>query len=105
MIFACHVDDVPLGEGRVVTLGGHRIAVFRAAGGWYALDAACPHLGGPLADGIVCDRAVICPLHDRRYDLSTGQPLGAGDPVVAHGVQVRGESVFVEVAARVRVAA
>ena len=79
MTFVCHEDDVPLGEGRVVTLDGRKIAVFRAAGGWYALDAACPHMGGPLADGIVCDRAVICPLHDRRYDLATGEPLGAGE--------------------------
>jgi nitrite reductase (NADH) small subunit len=105
MTFACHVDDVPLGEGRVVTLDGRRIAVFRAAAGWYALDAACPHMGGPLADGIVCDRAVICPLHDRRYDLETGEPLGAGDPVAAHTVDVRGEQVFVEVVAAVPVAA
>ena len=89
MTYACRIDDVPLGEGRVVTLDGRRIAVFRAAGGWYALDAACPHLGGPLADGIVCDRAVICPLHDRRYDLATGEPLGAGEPVAAHGAATR----------------
>ena len=105
MNYACRVDDVPRGEGRALTVDGRRIAIFRSAAGWFALDAVCPHRGGPLEDGIVCDRAVICPLHDRRYDLSTGEPLGAGDPVVAHGVQVRGDSVFVEVAARVRVAA
>lgn len=105
MTFACRVDDVPLGEGRVVTLDGRRIALFRTAGEWFALDAACPHRGGPLADGIVCDRAVICPLHDRRYDLATGEPLGAGDAVVAHAVEVRGERVFVEVAVAVPVAA
>ena len=99
MTFACRVEDVPLGEGRVPTLGGRRIAIFRAAAGWYALDAACPHRGGPLADGIVCDRAVICPLHDRRYDLETGAPLGAGEPVTAHSVEFRGDRVFVEVTA------
>lgn len=105
MTFACHVDDVPLGEGRVVTLDGRKIAVFRAAGGWYALDAACPHMGGPLADGIVCDRAVICPLHDRRFDLETGEPLGVGEGVTAHAVEVSANRVFVEVAVAVPVAA
>jgi len=105
MTLACHVDDVPLGEGRVITLDGHKIAVFRAAGGWYALDAVCPHRGGPLADGIVCDRAVICPLHDRRYDLATGEPLGAGEAVNAHAVEVRGNRVFVDVKVAVPVAA
>src|SRR5258708_6065496 len=105
MTFACHVDDVPLGEGRVVTLAGRKIAVFRAAGGWDAPDAACPHLGGPLADGIVCDRAVICPLHDRRFDLATGDALGAYDGVKAHAVELRGDRVFVEVTVAVPVAA
>lgn len=105
MTFACHVDDVPLGEGRVLTLDDRKIAVFRAAGGWYALDAVCPHKGGPLADGIVCDRAVICPLHDRRFDLATGEPLGDGEGVTAHTVELRGNRVFVEVTVAVPVAA
>jgi nitrite reductase (NADH) small subunit len=105
MTYACHINDVPLGEGRVVTLNNHRIAVFRTAGGWYALDAACPHMGGPLADGIVCDQAVICPLHDRRYDLATGKPLNTGQPVTAHNVQLHGDHVFVDVAQPAPVAA
>jgi nitrite reductase (NADH) small subunit len=98
MTYACRVDDVPLGEGRVLTLGEHRIALFRTRGAWYALDAICPHRGGPLADGIVCDRSVICPLHDRRFDLATGAPLTAGEGVAAHAVEVRGERVYVTLA-------
>ena len=105
MRFACNIEDVPLGEGRVVTIDGRKIALFRAAGGWYALDAVCPHRGGPLADGIVCDRAVICPLHERRYDLSTGAALSAGEGVTAHTVDVRGDRVFVEVRTAIPVAA
>lgn len=98
MRYACLVDDIPLGEGRAITLGGLRIAIFRTSAGWFALDAICPHRGGPLADGIVCDRAVICPLHDRRFDLSSGAPLSAGDGVRAYRVEVRGERVFVALA-------
>ncbi|MDQ3677220.1 MAG: nitrite reductase (NAD(P)H) small subunit [Actinomycetota bacterium] len=98
MTYACRVDDVPPGEGRAVTLAGRRIALFRVPGGWYALDAACPHQGGPLADGIVCDRAVICPLHERRFDLATGAPLSAGEGVAAHAVEVRGERVYIALA-------
>ena len=98
MTYACRVDDVPLGEGRALMLGGRRVAIFRSAQGWYALDAVCPHRGGPLEDGIVCDRAVICPLHERRFDLASGAPLSGGDGVVAHAVEVRGERVFVTLA-------
>ena len=99
-LYACRVEDVPPGEGRAITLDGRRIAIFRAAGGWYALDAVCPHRGGPLADGIVCDRAVICPLHERRFDLQTGAAVTTGDGVVAHRVEVRGGRVFVSVGAQ-----
>ncbi|HEV2776098.1 MAG TPA: Rieske 2Fe-2S domain-containing protein [Solirubrobacteraceae bacterium] len=97
-MYACRVDDVPLGEGRAITLDGRRIAIFRSAAGWFALDAACPHRGGPLADGIVCDSAVICPLHDRRYDLASGAALNAGDAVAAHSVSLQGERVYVTLA-------
>ena len=97
-MYACRVDDVPLGEGRAITLDGRRIAIFRSAAGWFALDAACPHRGGPLADGIVCDNAVICPLHDRRYDLASGTALNADEGVAAHRVSLDGERVFVTLA-------
>lgn len=104
-VYACSVDDIPLGEGRAITLDGRRIAIFRAGGGWYAIDAVCPHRGGPLADGIVCDRAVICPLHDRRFDLESGAALTTGDPVASYPVDIRGERVFVTLAAAQRHAA
>jgi nitrite reductase (NADH) small subunit len=95
MIRACAVEDIPLGEGRAVTIAGRRIALFRTRSGWYALDNACPHLGGPLADGIVSDREVICPLHERRFSLESGEPRSGGCGVAAHRVTIVGPSVFV----------
>ena len=68
--------DVPLMEGRSVAYGGTRVAVFRLADGWAAIEHACPHKAGPLADGIVGDRCVTCPLHNWRFDLDTGEQLG-----------------------------
>lgn len=98
MTFACREDDVPPGEGRAITLEGRRIALFRTDTGWYATDAACPHEGGPLADGIVCDHAVTCPLHEQRFDLRTGE--GPKEQrVLTHPVEVRDGEVFVAVRA------
>jgi nitrite reductase (NADH) small subunit len=94
--YACHVDDIPLGEGRTVRVDGRRVAVFRTATGWYAIDHACPHAGGPLADGLAADCSVICPLHERRFALDTGAPVGHDGPAVAaYRVDVRGSEVFV----------
>ena len=94
MIRVCSVDDVPRGEGRAVTVGCQRVAVFHADDGWFALDATCPHLGGPLADGIIARRTVICPLHERRFDLATGEELSGTHCVAAHQVEVRGTDVY-----------
>jgi nitrite reductase (NADH) small subunit len=100
MTYACRVDDIPLGEGRTVKIEGRRVALFRTATGWYAIDHACPHANGPLADGIASDCSVICPLHERRFALDTGAPIGHDGPgVTAHTVEVRGDRVFVAIGA------
>jgi hemoglobin len=97
MIRLCAVDDVPLGEGRAVLVSGRRLAVFRAGSGWYALDARCPHLSGPLADGIVAERTVICPLHERRFDLATGREEGGdGLCVASHALIVEGSDIYLK---------
>ena len=81
--------DVPLLEGRSVRVGHRRIAVFRLADGWAALDHACPHSGGPLADGLVTDACVTCPLHGWRFDLATGERVGGSESVAIHEVRER----------------
>ena len=78
--------DVPALEGRSLWVGGRRIAVFHTADGFRAVDGACPHAGGPLADGIVGERCVTCPLHGRRYDLHTGADLSGGEGVRTYEV-------------------
>jgi nitrite reductase (NADH) small subunit len=95
-MIACSVDDVPLGEGRALTLDGRRIALFHTVAGWFAIDDTCPHARGPLSDGIAADCSVICPLHERRFDLATGEPLGhSGPSVEVYAVEVHGPHVHV----------
>jgi len=81
--------DVPLLEGRSIRLGARRIAVFRLEDGWAAIDHACPHQGGPLADGLVGRACVTCPLHGWRFDLRTGERIGGGASVTAYAVRER----------------
>jgi nitrite reductase (NADH) small subunit len=81
-----NADDIPLLEGRSVTVDDRRIAVFRLLDGWAAIDHACPHRGGPLSDGLVADGCVTCPLHNQRFSLLTGEredAPGAGVDVYA----------------------
>jgi len=70
------VDAIPLGEGRNYEVAGERIAVFRLRSGEiFAVQALCPHKNGPLADGLVGNGTVICPLHAWKFDLKTGDPI------------------------------
>lgn len=83
------LDEIPVGEGRTVVCGGEQVAVFRLRDGSVrALGARCPHLGGPLADGLLDDQVVVCPLHGRAYDLLTGAESEGGDPATPWSVTV-----------------
>jgi nitrite reductase (NADH) small subunit len=67
------LGDIPRGEGRVFRAGDLEVAVFRTEQNEvYATAPRCPHRGGPLADGLVGGDTVVCPLHDRVFDLKTG---------------------------------
>ena len=75
-VLLAEATQIPKGEGRTFTIAGRRVALFRThAGEVFATQAECPHLNGPLADGLTGGATVICPLHERTYDLRTGQGL------------------------------
>ena len=74
------VDEIPVGEGRTFSIDGEQIAVFRLRdGSLRAVNAVCPHKGGPLADGLADDRVVVCPLHGYTFDMCTGIEAGGAD--------------------------
>jgi nitrite reductase/ring-hydroxylating ferredoxin subunit len=96
---AGRVDDLAEGEVKVVQVNGQRIALFNVGGRYYALEASCPHEGGPLADGIVEGVRVICPWHGYDFHLKTGE-CGI-DPdlrALTYPVKIQGEDLLIEMA-------
>jgi nitrite reductase/ring-hydroxylating ferredoxin subunit len=91
------VEQIPLGEGRAFLVGDEPVAVFRPrSGGLYALRAICPHLGGPLADGLIDSSVVMCPLHNHQFRLASGECVSGGgvaDAVVYTATDQDGELV------------
>jgi nitrite reductase/ring-hydroxylating ferredoxin subunit len=76
------LDQVPVGEGRAFAVEGEQIAVFRLRDGSVrALSAVCPHRGGPIADGQIDSRLVLCPLHQYAFDLDTGCAITGDQPL------------------------
>lgn len=79
---------IPLGQGRCYVVGSHEIAVFRQRDGrLYASENRCPHRGGPLAEGVLGDGRIICPLHAHQFDLSTGASREAAECVRVFAVK------------------
>jgi len=90
------LDAVPRGEGRVFAVGDVRLAVFRThADQVFATQERCPHLGGPLADGLIDQGAVICPLHDRTYHLRSGAGLNTECSLQTYPARVGSDGVIV----------
>jgi nitrite reductase (NADH) small subunit len=87
--------ELPVGEGRTIVVGDQQVAVFRLRDGSVrALSARCPHLGGPLADGLIDNKVVICPLHGRVYDLLTGAEAAGDTPVMVWDVSVAADGTI-----------
>lgn len=71
------VDDVPARGSRLVKTHDATIAVFKTVeGDVFAIEDKCPHLSGPLSQGIVHGSSVTCPLHNLVIDLATGAAQG-----------------------------
>ena len=69
-------ENIPLREGRSITVDDREIAIFRLGDKLFAIDNRCPHKGGPLAEGIVSGSKVVCPLHAWKIDLESGIVAG-----------------------------
>ena len=100
--------EIPKGEGRNFMIAGQMVAVFRTQGDQvFACQAVCPHLGGPLADGMLgaplrpaleagaSGATIICPLHDRTYDLATGKALVGECDIAVFPARLDGDTILV----------
>ena len=92
----CMVDAIPMGQGRAFVIGEHTIALFRQRdGNVFAIDNACPHRGGPLAEGIAGGGFVICPLHGWKIELRSGRCAAESAGVRSHAVEIVDDELWV----------
>lgn len=82
------LTTIPLGQGRCYVVGSAEVAVFRQRDGrLFAIQNRCPHRQGPLAEGVLGDNRVICPLHAHQFNLETGTGSEPGEGVQVYAVQ------------------
>ncbi len=70
----CNINDIPLGEKRVYTVGTEKVLVFHLAEGFFATQHRCTHLFMSLEKGKMVDGCTVqCPLHHACFDVRTGE--------------------------------
>ncbi|MBI3321386.1 MAG: Rieske (2Fe-2S) protein [Candidatus Omnitrophica bacterium] len=91
-----NTSEISPGTGKVVEIGGKAIAVFNCDGTFYAIDNTCKHRGGPLGEGRVLGKTVVCPWHGWEYDVTSGAcRMDPSIKVQRFDVKVQGEDVLV----------
>ena len=90
--------DIKPGTGATFEAGGKTLAVFNVGGAYYAIDNECVHRGGPLGEGDLDGKVVMCPWHQWTYDVTTGRCVNNPSACVkSYPVTVDGTDIKVEV--------
>ena len=92
------VTDIPPGTKKIVEVAGVLVVVVNLDGQFYAVEDVCTHDGGPLGEGKLEGRQLVCPRHGARFDVRTGAALTmpAFEPVPTYEVRIEGDDVLVE---------
>ena len=93
-----NANELQPGQGKLVTAGDQRVALFNVDGTCYAINDTCTHKGGPLSDGALEDDVVTCPWHGARFCVRDGQVQGppARESVTSYPVRVTDGSIEIE---------
>lgn len=92
----CHLNDVPPGTGRLVMgLFSKPVALFNVDGCFYAVNAICPHMGGPLQSGWLEGNVVFCPWHQWSFCVDSGEAdHPGGHRISTYDVKVEAGSIW-----------
>ena len=91
------LGELTPGTMRMVTVGGHPVALVTTERGTFALDNACPHQGYGLVTGTLAGDTVTCQWHNWKFDVATGRCLLGEEDVACHPVTVADGEVRVTV--------
>ncbi len=89
-------QDIPMGQGKVVSLGNKPVIVANTANGAKAFSAICTHLG------CICiwdqtRQTIVCPCHDGQFSPVTGEVIAGPPPAPLPEVpaSVEGEDIYI----------
>lgn len=82
---------------KLINVKGQSIVLFFSKDKVYALNAVCPHRGGPLDEGDINDEEIVCPWHGFAFNLKTGGCLNSpGYSTKTYEVKIEGDKIKVK---------
>ena len=88
-----------IGDGAIVSgrVGEQSVILVRRGQEFFAVGAACTHYHAPLANGLLVEDTVRCPMHHACFSLRTGEALRAPalDPIDTWRVEMLADKVYV----------
>jgi 3-phenylpropionate/trans-cinnamate dioxygenase ferredoxin reductase subunit len=83
--FAVGIDIQEVADGAIIRghVGGEKVLLVRRGGDYFAIGVECTHYHAQLANGLIVDDTIRCPMHHACFSLRTGEALCAPalDPV------------------------
>jgi nitrite reductase/ring-hydroxylating ferredoxin subunit len=65
--------DLQEGKMKLVTIEGTPILFIKLQGQIFAINNRCPHMACGFSGGTLDGLVIVCPCHDWRFDLRTGE--------------------------------
>jgi len=95
-------DELDVEDVMPFDFNGREYAIYHTIDGYFASDGMCTHEEEPLADGIVIDNVIECPLHQGRFDVRNGRALSA--PVCVYlktfPVEIHAGDIYVQISGK-----
>ena len=79
--YVLSIAEVEIKEGtmKLVRIEGVPVLFIKQKGKIYVIDDRCPHMGCRFSGGSLDDDVVVCPCHEWRFNLVSGEYEGMPD--------------------------
>ena len=76
-VLACSADDIDDEDVLGFEHAGFKYAIYNRPKGFFATAGVCTHEYALMEDGLVIGQVIECPLHQGRFDVTSGKALSA----------------------------
>jgi 3-phenylpropionate/trans-cinnamate dioxygenase ferredoxin subunit len=94
------LDEKELVEGKMklVSVEGTPILFIKKLGEIFVMNNRCPHMACGLSGGTLDGLVIVCPCHDWRFDLITGEyEEGPGFKLTKYDLKIKSGKIWIKI--------